>query len=246
MTPAEILKSLKENQKLADVDLENVPPTVRLGMDGAKRQAQDALEDLKKEYLQAIRANAIVVILQGDQEKQTAFADLSSHLAETLTLNCQGMYDSMAAALYPLVGSKGEFPASLMSDVIDALRGVVKGCGIRSIPGFDLGGDSYFFSQKELAVALRTAIRKSSDDDINKLVLENRLGNQALEVSYAGNAVGVCLVGATKEEADNLVKTLCAGNNAIVEIPEGQVISDEYVVTTLKNVHKQIKAKKRQ
>lgn len=245
MTPAEILKSLKTNQKLADVDLENVPPQVRPGMDGAKRQAQEAMEDLKKEYFQAIRSNAIVVILQGDKAKQAAFADLSSHLAETITLDCHGMYDTMATTLYPLVDKNGAFPSSLMSDVIDSLRAVVKGCGIRSIPGFDLGGGCFFHSQDELSTAIRNAIRKTSDDDINKLVLENKLGVTALELSYAGNAVGVCLVNASVEEADGLTKTLCAGNNAVVEIPEGQVISDDYVVTTLKNVHKQIKSKKK-
>ena len=246
MTPAETIKELKRLQKIAEVDLENVPLIVRPGMDGAKRQAQEQIEDLQKEYKQTIKNAAIVVILHGDAKKQAAFADLASHLAETVTLDCHALYDNMAKELFALADSQGRFPPSLMTDVISALRTQVKGCGIRSIPGFDLGDRTEFKSEQDLSDSLRAVIRASSDDEVNKLVLETRLGEKALQDSYAGAAIGVCLLNASTEETDKLLNTLCAGNNAVVEIPENQTITDEYVINTLKAVHQKIKSKKKQ
>lgn len=246
MTPAEILKELKRLQKIADVDLENVPPIVRPGVEGAKREALEQIDEAKNKYKKSIRDAAIVVILHGDSQKQVAFADLASHLAETVTLDCHALYDNMAKELYVLADAKGAFPPSLMTDVVSALRTQVKGCGIRSIPGFDLGDKTEFKSEQELSEALRAAIRASSDDEVNKMVLEARLGDKALENAYAGAAIGVCLLNATVEEAGRLSNTLCAGNNAVVEIPSNQTITDEYVINTLKSVHQKIKSKRKQ
>lgn len=241
-TLATKLDQIEKLEKAAAMDIEAVPIKVRPGHEMAKRQAVEGLETAKEEYGEIFRKSAMCIFLAGSPEGQAKFAALAEQYADAYIVDAEKMYKNMAKNVWCLVGKNNTWTISNTPEAIQALKNEMDGCDIDSCPMFDLNYDMVLTGgEPQLAQEFKNAIRKTSEDALNKAFIERDLVQAAIAAGDASKAVGVVVMGTVLEEAKSLAKSLCAGEarNVIVDVPDQ--IDRESVIKALIAAKKSIK-----
>ena len=120
----EILADYKATFKRANLNLDAVQANTRSGFATAKRQAQDALPDLRAEFLARGLKNSIAAFVVGDENKGKEFAKVANTAGGTFTVDARATFEKMADLVAPSIGRTREFSqhqAALLDQALKTL-----------------------------------------------------------------------------------------------------------------------------
>lgn len=210
-----ILKEIEQNERMASTELDTVPVYSRPGVEGAKRQAEENLKELKKEYAKTLKELSICIFLEGDA--QDKFASVAEAELDCFSADVDGLYKKVTAKSWPMVDQMGRFSVSNIQELIEVLRDEVRDCGVHSMPMIDVPADAVFQSEAEMCSMVKGAIRRVVSDELNLHFIESKFTKEALAAGYNTDVCCLLVKNATKEEQVGLSK-LCAGT-AVLTVP---------------------------
>lgn len=210
-----LLSKIEENERIAAIQLETIPWQTRPGVEGAKNMAGDNLIDLKKSYKEEVKKVSLCVFLEGDA--QDKFASIADGELDCFSIDASRLYDRIAEKAYVLVDGRGMFSITNLVDLVDIIKDVTDGCGIKSMPMLDFPGEPFVQNVEALRDIIRDSIRKVVGDELNLHYIEHYLSEEALKTGYNADVCCLLVKRATKEEQVGLSK-LCAGT-AVLTVP---------------------------
>jgi len=184
----ELLKKIKETRELSQQELLSFPLSIRAGMEGQIRSAQNLLPVLEKEYTDEIAKNVFAIPLIGENAQE--FAELASNEFGVFSINYYSLPDATAKNVIDRrigdVYSPSAYNASI--DDIYAIRRLY---GIQRLPYMlQLSADWYGHPLKE---AMREQFTKAYGNELYTIAIRNEASRYALSVEFDGNRLPVII-----------------------------------------------------
>lgn len=202
----EILTEYKEVKKVADIVLETVPVKSRQAFMIGKRQAEDKMVELRREYRDQLLSNTVGFFLFGDKTKVEKFADVSHTENGTVQINANEMYEYLADQIAPGMGAKREFGVEQILRLISEIRELCINLGVeeREVSAPSIGAPVCLRTRDELAAFIKNKVRESIGDWLNARYVAARIWEKALENDYTANVLVATVVGASVEEEQSM------------------------------------------
>lgn len=188
------LKQYIETQEVAEKDLNGIPSATRPGWEGTKREAQQNLPGLFSKLERELENETTVIGLAGDVQSVKDFTDIADQRPDTIVVNRDALYATIAERVEPLLGGSKQFGPSQFNFMVKIFRGVVADLGLtlRTSPQFKdvvVANDAH-----ELTGIIRQSIEDSIGDALVVKFLRNEITKRAVEKKVSGEKVFVVVV----------------------------------------------------
>ena len=203
-TMAQIISELATLEVIANRDPINYGASAP-GIVAAARQAQDKIVELKTQYGNILKQNAVPIFLLG--EGQNKFSDIARDLFDAIVVDASEVYNSIADYIDLGMSDRREFGLHQCSQLISALREVGIDLGLRDIPCPKHKVLPVILKNvQEISDYIRATIKESMGESVNVTHLEQKIVKQALDAKYSNPSVPVLICGARQDEIDGLSK----------------------------------------
>jgi hypothetical protein len=203
----ELSKKVAQTEETAKLDLSGWDPRTRMGVETAKKLAQESLEDLTKQYKAEATKFVVKVFLTGAADKVNQFISAGEQEG-VIAVRGDGMYRKVGEGVERTVDHRTrEFGSGQVTRLVEELTEFAKDNGVKELPMPKLDANLLnttvptFESTVELC---RSAIRATSKDDLNNLVLEREALNKIVAARLAAPVIPVVITGLSKEETEGV------------------------------------------
>lgn len=227
-------------EPVAEQVLEGGSPATYMGRATAKNAATIRLKEIKEAYLAEVRGNAFAMVLDGPRALQTEFSDIAFLEGDTLTVNASALYERIASTVAQGLPPSGIMGASHSDFVFRAVDAVTEEMGME-VTKYPQIRSEYNTKVAPLVDAVRSIIRETYGDDLNRAYLEYLAGTAAYARRYNKNVVPVVVMGTDPSEVESLAEVLFGGNAIVVAVEEE--VTKDTVLKTFGTVAKKLKAK---
>lgn len=184
----ELLVSIEEADQMASQELLSFPFSIRSGMEGQIRAAQEALPKLESEYITEVVKNCVIIPVAGKQAE--FFAKVAQEEFGVLGINYYQAADETAQAVinrrYDDYYSSNTYSASL--DQIYQLKAKYK---ISKLPYMEAIGAEYY--GKSLFEAFRAQFTQAYGSELYSAVIRHVIGHYAIKNGYDGTKMPVIM-----------------------------------------------------
>lgn len=243
---ADILNELDEVQKTIDVEPNLDSPTYYRARSAWQNNIAEAkirkaalLSELQKELL----ANGVAIFLIGPAGHVEEFKRIANEESSVLNIAADGLYQRLAQRIEPALGAKRTFSANENMMLISALREVGIDLKLESLSQPQLMDVAHPENFDALVDLVRSLVRGSATDELNRVYIEDAVGKEGYAVRYKGTVVPVILTGATAEEIPTLSVSFKRSANTI-NIDQEVTVDKTYVLDQFQDIMKQLKKKK--
>jgi len=228
---------------VSELDLDTVPYRMRPGKEAQKREAMSELENVRDAYADVLRRNTIGISVTGPGTVD--FIKKAKEEAEVLVVNVGDFYTRIADRVTPTMGPAAEFGVSQYGMVIQELRAIGGELNVVSMPSPKWSEPVNVGDSQGLLKHITGMVNSSVGLDLVALYVSRQILNQALSIGEERNTVPVVLTGLDEGfEPEFLTKTFHKGRNAVVRTDKEEVTT-EFVLETLNNIKKTLKAQKK-
>lgn len=246
MNLEEILKNIDEAERLAAID-PNEPQysRTRAGIEQKIKGAKERVVKLKAEYATTVQQNGVAIFLQGPQDKVDQFTKLVNDQAEAVVVDAEELYTQrFLPVLEGSLGMSRTWSPTQTAIMHRLLAEVGKELNVYLTRAMRLPASAVLPTKQDTLNFIRTTMRDEMGDDFNANYLKKSVAREGLKIRYMGAVAPVIVVNASAEETVGLGQLFGRGK-AIVTINEDDVVNQEFIKTTFKNVQKQIKINKK-
>lgn len=227
----EVLDTLLETQRAADLDMAEIPPETRIGMATRKQEAVNYLPVATKNYTNELSKHIVKVFIKGSS------AELEAYLKKEggIVLNGNLLYDWLADNLQrPRV-----FAPQHTVQVMELLAEFCKANDIDSIPmprWESIDVEALVDVPSKLINILKKGIRLTNKDDLTKFVLTKYTFLQAIKDKVTYNLVPVVIFNLSDDEITGLSDALFNGQmNVVLDVSDKKF--DEVVAELNTKLH---------
>ncbi len=207
-----------ETEFLANRELAGWDPRTLPGVQAQKNQAQTELESLRDQYKAELSKRVVKVFVGGDYNHITPILKQITK-ARGVVVRGDGMYRTIAEEIEKTVDPRARnFTNFQFGRLVSELTEFAQNNGIEELPLPKLDGNligTSVFTVEDTLRLVRTAIRNTTEDDLNKIIIERDALNQAADLHLTDDQIPVFIAGLTKEEQTNLDKTLFDGAKSV-------------------------------
>jgi hypothetical protein len=189
MTIKEILNQFIEKNAEANISLNSVPPSIRVGAEGNVRAAKAAAETLKKQYFEEVTKSAVLVAVRGKQSEQ--FAKIADENFETLSLSHTSLLDRLYNTLKTKL-AREHYSQYEHSTLVGEIVNLKSELGIIQLPIPTLNTQEAYYNQ-DLRKSMETVMEKTYGDSLNAIYLKKQITEKALERRFDGNVLPVVI-----------------------------------------------------
>jgi hypothetical protein len=189
MTVKEILNQLLEKRAESNINLNNIPPTYRLGAEGNVRAAKEAADMLKKQYFEEVSKTAFIIAVLGKDSE--TFAKLAEENFGMVALDNEEMHNRLLQALRSKL-ARDTYTQYEHSTLLSEILNLKSELNILTLSLPNLNTQEPYYNG-ELESSVRTVLQKTYGDSLNSVYLKKRMTEKALEMAYEGNALPVVL-----------------------------------------------------
>jgi|SRR6185437_13273887 len=229
-----ILADIADNAKVANRDLESLPPSVRPGHVGAIRRAKENVTVLLAEYRAAVLENSLAFFVEGGAPgAPEQFAEIAAEEG-TLTADAGSMYASLAELIESVMSGSREFGIDQVVRLDYLLRGIATTSGYGRAVDLPRTAATYTVKDKKaLAQHLRKLTETTGDGPkLNVLVTTQKLIDQAVARRFARRTFAVVIVNASA--ADKKVLETMFNKKVAVDLTGVETIDAGFVIGTFK------------
>lgn len=189
MTIKEILIQFIEKNAEANISLNNIPYTYRVGAEGNVRAAKEAAEKLKKQYFEEVAKNTVIVAVKGQQSEE--FAKIADANFETMSLSHNSLIDRLHQALKTKLAREqySQYEHSTLVGEIVALKNELE---IVQLPLPALNTQEAYYNQ-DLRKSMESVLSKTYGDSLNSVYLKKQILERALQSRFDGTMLPVVL-----------------------------------------------------
>lgn len=230
------VESYKDLMALSNLDLDEVPKSVRAGRESQKREAQSGLH-AAKEVVQANLKKALFgICVKGDVE---AFVAIATEEAECLVVDADAMYRRISNFVGSTMGDRQEFGVSQFAALIQELRQIGTELKLGEMPSprwtepVSVGNQAGLFKQ------VKTMVESATGIELLARYVTSQIVDAAIASGVAKNTVPVILKG---EASEALLNSIFQEGRTLTTTLEG-VVTKEVVLEVFSKVKKQLKSK---
>ena len=189
MSAKDLLSAFIEKNAEANINLNNIAPNIRAGVEGNVRAAKEAANVLRLQYCEEVTKNAFIIAVKGKLSEE--FAKMADDNFETLSLNHDGLLDKFYSALKVKLArdtySQYEH-ATLLHEIVNLKNEL----GIVQMPLPVLNTKDSYYNQ-ELRKSIGMVLEKTYGESLNAVFLKKQMFEKALERRFDGTALPVVL-----------------------------------------------------
>lgn len=236
MSLNELLSKLKEKQAEASINLEEVEPRMKTGVDGIIRAAQRDIKELKDKYQDAARATSTIIAVTGPGAK--LFADIAKDKFKTLTVNYSLIIERLTEKLKAR-GAREPFGGQeffMLNDEMAKLRVDYNLLNVRP----PQSGNNLMreIAGLSIAPALESIFELNYGGSLHSAIVAREIGTLALKEEFNGTVLPVVVY----NFKDSFDKTMLNTPVATFEAPED--VTEDFVKTKLTEVKSKLKGRK--
>lgn len=244
MTLEELSKNIIATEKVANMDVEEIPPPTR-GAWGTKiTEAKARLAELTGQYRGLLLRNGVAIFLNGDPDKAQQFAALVRSEGEGLVADANALYTRLAKDVEPTLAEATvrQWGTTQTHRLHLALQEVMHELKLTAIdmPARDQPMVPTF---NDVVDNIRRLIRNSNGDEMNRLYVEEQAAKDALAIRYMGSLAPTLILNASDDEK-NVLGSGFAKGMATVTVSSEDNIDKEFLIKTFKQVNKSIRKSK--
>lgn len=240
-----ILKNLDDAERFALIDPNEPQYTkTRAGIEASIKGAKERAEKLKKEYSVTIQANSVAIFLQGSPDKVSQFATLVQNMGEAVVVDASELYTSkFLPILESSLGKSRQWNSTQVAIMHRLLAEVSKELGIFLTRAMRLPAEQVLTTKEDTLNFIRETVRNELGDNFNAEYLKKAIAREGLKIRYMGAVAPVIVVNAIPEETVGLGQLFGRGTVSVT-ITDTDIVNEEFINQTFKNVKKQLKSKK--
>ncbi len=219
-----LFQKFEEAQKLATMDLSGWNPKTVLGVAVQKKIAQEAVEGFVEKYKAAVTKTISVVFLEGAPER-VAQVIMAHEDEPVVVVRGDDLYRTIADPIDKMMDSAHRrFGGTQVGRLIEELTEYARDNGIRSLPMPKLDLNDYNAAVptfEDVVSVVRKAIRATSADDLNRIVMERAVLKSAIDTKATGEFLPVVVHSLTRDEVTKMAGDLFKGRPfAVVDLDE--------------------------
>lgn len=242
MTLEAVLNKLEETQKLANTNLEDIPPTTRGAWGAAIDEAKKKIGDLRAQLKDAILKNGVAIFLGGDSAKANEFAKLIHDEGEALVVDAKALYHRLASRVEAGIAPSRQWGVQETYLLHLGLQDVMQEVGLTEMPMPSRTVMPHVPTAEDVVNHIRTIVRNACGDLLNRMYIEEQAANDAIKIRYMNSVVPVAILNAEKDEVDGLGKVFAKGSATVI-ISSDDNIDREFMIKTFKDINKRIRKK---
>ncbi len=234
----ERLSLYNQTKKMAEADLSGWDRRTIMGVQTAKQQAGKDLEGIRKSYNEGVAKVIAKVFLTGSPEKTAKFAAY----AETegaIIVDGAGLYRDLATPIEAMIDPRRRtFDTGHVVRLYQELSDFAQKNGIKEMPEPKVDNNDYNGGAPDFNTVVdivRKSIRRTSEDDLNVLYLQNKILDKALDKETT-KVTPVVIYGLSQDEIKNLSEKLFPGQPAVTASVDTVDVEDDKSMGTLVNV----------
>jgi hypothetical protein len=238
-----IVAEIDKASVTANKNLEDLHPNVRGGWSLAILDAKDKLKVLRGEYKTALFKSAVAIFPEGEAAKVAEFALLVRDENEGLSVNAHALYERLADALEPTFSEARTWGIAQTHKLHLLLQEVMFELSIAEIPFPSTAQEVVVPTREALVAQVRSMLRDSVGDDLNRLYLEKLIVDEATKIRYTNERTPVLILGASQDEAPALAKFMALGSFRI-KITNEDVVNKDFMIQAFKQANQALRKKK--
>lgn len=223
-----LVKEIAETEETANLETDRLDYRVRAAFEMAKREAKDKLEGLKKKYTDAIQQGTLGFFVSGPGAE--AFAKIGEEEASTLTIRADALYRRLAEPVEPSLGHTREFGVNQMARFLRGLGDVSRELEVTSLVAPKLMESGHLATYEDVVAHIRTMVRFTVGDDLNRIFLSREIAKAALAARYSSPVLPVVFIGLADVEEAQSLEGAVSRFGARVTAPED--VTKEFVIET--------------
>lgn len=204
-----LVEQIREQRKLADLDLDTLPVASRTAFAIAKGNALEVALALEKEFARFVDETSALLFLDGPPKACKHFGDLAVKLGPVVLLDCNDVYAQLAEALRPSSENNGfTFGISEYSHLVTALATLGSELDLINLPRPRYEEVAFPKDNPDALVAhVRRLIELSMDSSLLLEVLKRERFKQALAAGF-DQMVPVVILNANPAHLQDLKQNL--------------------------------------
>jgi hypothetical protein len=197
----EILAEYRSATKKANLNLDAVQATTRAGFATAKRQAQDALPDIKAEFLARGLKNSIAAFVVGDEARSKEFARVAASAGGTFTVDARAVFEKIADLVGPSIGRTREFAQHQAALMDQALKTLAEDTGYTGrLEQVRFRTLRIVATRDDLVDYIRELSYASNGVTPTFIAAQNQILTQALTSEFTGRVLAVTILNAEPQD----------------------------------------------
>lgn len=245
-TLEKLTNNIEEVEKIAHLNLDELPSSVRSGWTSRVTDAQGELKKLLEQYKTTLLQNSVAIFLTGDTAKAAEFSKLIRDENEGLTVDAGALYERLTAAVEETYGDREregvEWGIAQMNRLQVALQEVMHEVGLKELPMPATDSLPFLTGHAEILGHVRSLIRNACGDALNGLYLEVQAVNAARSIRYIEGMVPVAISNATEDEVNGLSRSFLKGVS-VLPLNSTDEINKEFLIKSYKDINKKIRNK---
>lgn len=187
LTVKDLISQIKKNTELASKRPDQFSPAMRQGAERRIREAQDSIESLKDQYVDAVVKNSVILAVDGPGAK--SFAEIAKETAGMVAVNYLKAEEEILEAIRKSNGTPlfGNYEYQIVLNSLNLLKRKYK---INAKA--PLGMYTNLFGEKTEKV-IPKLLRSVFGEFIHSAVAAKELGAAALAAQFEGKKLGVVL-----------------------------------------------------
>lgn len=201
----EIMVAYRSASKKANLNLDSVQESTRAGFAMAKRQAQDALPNLRAEFLARALKNSIAAFAVGDEARAKEFAKVAAVAGGTFTIDARAAFEKMADLVGPSIGRTREFSQHQAALLDQGLKTLAEDTGYTGrLEQVRFRTLRIVKTRDDLVDYVRELCYASNGVTPTFIAAQNQILNQALTSEFTGKVLAVVVLNAEPQDRQAL------------------------------------------
>jgi hypothetical protein len=199
----ELMKQIVAAEPLTKLDPDVGDPRSRIGRETLKHQGEETIKNAKIALREVLRHEAVFVVPVGNEEAVSGFTALAESEG-AVVVSAAALYERLAGAFRPSMAGGINFSGHQEMLLLRELQSVMEDLEIRNMPLVVVPGGTTVLSDAEAINCVRTLVRHSMGDALNRAFLEEEIFKKVVAARYTGMKVLVVLKSATATEIAGL------------------------------------------
>lgn len=198
----ELIEKRAEIEVIINTDLETVNPAVVSVVAGNIENAKRDLDELKTQYLSAVKEALVVLAISGPESEE--FANIARYKYKALTIDANSFNTEMTNTLL-IRGGGQTYSQNTHFALLDELNKAKLKYGILSIPQPRINAMTDSVYDMPVATALKTIFTNNYGTGLNSAVVLRQIGEQAWNDRFSGKTLAVVAYNYTDNFGDDFM-----------------------------------------
>ena len=240
-----LLEDIQKHTTTANIDLDNLPPSVRGGWGSSKREAAEKLVPLKQKYAAALMSGRAGVFLLGPSDKQADFGAVFTKYGD-LVADADALYSRLATPVEAAMGDTRQWGVTQSHQLILGLKEVMTELNLTELDSPSHAVMPILEDAKAVKEHIRSIVRQTLGDSLNRLYIEAQFAKAATEICYTNSTSPALVVNAREDEIAGLGKAFGRGILRTITLSAEDEVNVEFVLNKVMQQKTEVSPKKKQ